>query len=111
MLPRVVPVEDEDISKELLRLFKKRGIDVNLSVKDTNIQKNKDGALVSFIDSNGKAQTKQAEKVLVAVGRAPRTYDIGLDTVKITPDRCFIVTNECMDTTEPGIDSIGDIVE
>ena len=80
MLPRVVPVEDEDISKELLRLFKKRGIDVNLSIKDTKIEKNKDGALVSWIDSNGKPQTKQAEKVLVAVGRAPRTDDIGLET-------------------------------
>src|SRR6202451_2327366 len=78
MLPRMVPAEDEDISKELLRLFKKRGIDVNLSVKDTKIEKNKDGVLVSFTDANGKPQTKQAEKVLVAVGRAPRTYDVGL---------------------------------
>src|SRR5260370_6100466 len=111
MLPRVVPIEDEDVSKNLLRLFKKRGIDVNLSVEDTKIEKNKDGALVSFIDSNGKAQSKQAEKVLVAVGRAPRTYDIGLDKVKVTPDRGFIITNEWMETTEPGIDSIGDIVE
>ena len=41
MLPRMVPVEDEEISKELLRLFKKRGFDVNLSVKDTKIEKNK----------------------------------------------------------------------
>jgi dihydrolipoamide dehydrogenase len=110
MLPRMVPAEDEDISKELLRLFKKRGIDVNLSVKDTKIEKNKDGALVSFTDANGKPQTKQAEKVLVAVGRAPRTYDVGLDKTKITPDRGFIMTNEWMETTEPGIYAIGDIV-
>src|SRR6202035_1628476 len=46
MLPRMVPVEDEDISKELLRLFKKRGIDVNLSVKVDKFEKNKDGVLV-----------------------------------------------------------------
>jgi dihydrolipoamide dehydrogenase len=110
MLPRVVPVEDEDISKELLRLYKKRGIDVNLSVKDTKIEKNKDGALVTFTDSNGKVQTKQAEKVLVAVGRSPRTADIGLDKVKITPDRGFIMTNEWMETTEPGVYAVGDIV-
>jgi dihydrolipoamide dehydrogenase len=110
MLPRMVPVEDEDISKELLRLFKKRGIDVNLSVKDTKIEKNKDGVLVSFTDANGKAQSKQAEKVLVAVGRAPRTADIGLDKTKIVPDRGFIMTNEWMETTEPGIYAIGDIV-
>ena len=109
-LPRMVPAEDEEISKELLRLFKKRGIDCNLSVKDTKIEKNKQGALVSWVDSNGKPQSKQAEKVLVAVGRAPRTYDIGLDKVKITPDRGFIMTNEWMETTEPGVYAIGDIV-
>ena len=110
MLPRVVPVEDEDISKELLRLYKKRGIEVNLSVKDTKIEKNKDGALVSWTDANGKPQSKQAEKVLVAVGRAPRTYDIGLDKTNIKTDRNFIMTNEWMETTEPGVYAVGDIV-
>ena len=110
MLPRMVPVEDEEISKELLRLFKKRGFDVNLSVKDTKIEKNKAGALVSWMDANGNAQTKQAEKVLVAVGRAPRTEGIGLEKTKIVPDRGFIMTNEWMETTEPGVYAIGDIV-
>ena len=110
MLPRVVPVEDEDISKELLRTFKKRGIDVNLSIKDTKIEKNKDGALVSYTDANGKPQSKQAEKVLVAVGRSPRTADVGLDKTNIKPDRGFVMTNEWMETTEPGVYAIGDIV-
>ena len=110
MLPRVVPVEDEEISKELLRQFKKRGIDVNLSIKDTKIEKNKEGVLVSWTDQNGKPQSKQAEKVLVAVGRSPRTADVGLDKTNIKPDRGFIPTNEWMETTEPGIYAIGDIV-
>jgi dihydrolipoamide dehydrogenase len=110
MLPRVVPVEDEEISKELLRLFKKRGIDVNLSIKDTKIEKNKDGALVTWTDQNGKPQQKQAEKVLVAVGRSPRTADIGLEKTNIKPDRGFVMTNEWMETTEPGVYAIGDIV-
>jgi dihydrolipoamide dehydrogenase len=110
MLPRVVPVEDEEVSKELLRSFKKRSIDVSLSVKDTKIEKNKDGVLVSWIDANGKPQSKQAEKVLVAVGRAPRTEGIGLEKTNIKPDRGFIMTNEWMETTEPGVYAIGDIV-
>jgi len=109
-LPRVVPVEDEDVSKELLRMYKKRGIEVFTSAKVEKIEKKDGGAVVSFTDSAGKAQTKTAEKVLVAVGRAPRTYDCGLDTVKITPERGFIMTNEWMETTEPGIFAIGDIV-
>ncbi|HUD23833.1 MAG TPA: dihydrolipoyl dehydrogenase [Acidobacteriaceae bacterium] len=110
MLPRMVPVEDEDISKELLRLFKKRSLDVNLSVKDTKIEKNNNGALVSWTDANGKPQQKQAEKVLVAVGRSPRTSEVGLEKTKIVPDRGFVMTNEWMETTEPGIYAIGDIV-
>jgi dihydrolipoamide dehydrogenase len=110
MLPRIVPVEDEDISKELLRGYKKRGIDVNLNIKDTKIVKNAEGALVSYTDANGKPQSKQAEKVLVAVGRSPRTAHIGLDKTNIKTDRNFIMTNEWMETTEPGIYAIGDIV-
>jgi dihydrolipoamide dehydrogenase len=110
VLPRVVPVEDEEISKELLRQFKKRGIDVSLSIKDTKVEKNKDGALVTWTDSNGKPQSKQAEKVLMAVGRAPRTEGIGLETTNIKPDRGFVMTNEWMETTEPGVYAIGDIV-
>ncbi len=109
-LPRIVNAEDEDISKELLRLYKKRGIEVFVGAKVEKIEKKDGGALISFTDSTGKAQTKTAEKVLVAVGRAPRTYDCGLDKVKITPDRGFVMTNEWMETTEPGIYAIGDIV-
>jgi dihydrolipoamide dehydrogenase len=110
VLPRVVPVEDEEISKELLRQFKKRNIDVNLSIKDTKIEKNKQGALVSWTDSSGKQQSKQAEKVLMAVGRAPRTEGIGLEKTNIKPERGFVMTNEWMETTEPGVYAIGDIV-
>ena len=109
-LPRIVNVEDEDVSKELLRLYKKRGIEVFVGAKVDKIEKNDGGALVSFMDSTGKAQTKQAEKVLVAVGRAPRTYDCGIDKIGITLDRNFIMTNEWMETTEPGVYAIGDIV-
>ncbi len=109
-LPRIVNAEDEDISKELLRLYKKRGIDIHVSAKVDKIEKNKDGALVHFTKSDGKQETKQAEKVLVAVGRAPRTGDVGLEKTNIKPDRGFILTNEWMETTEPGIYAIGDIV-
>jgi len=110
VLPRLVPVEDEDTSKELLRQFKKRGIDVNLSIKDTKIEKTKSGVKVTWTDSNGKPQVKEAEKVLMAVGRSPRTEGIGLEKTNIKPDRNFIMTNEWMETTEPGVYAIGDIV-
>ena len=109
-LPRIVPVEDEEVSKELTRAYKKRGIDVNVSCKVEKIEKVNGGAKVSFTDAAGKPQVKEAEKVLVAVGRGPRTYDAGLDKVKITLDRGFISVNEWMETSEPGVYAIGDIV-
>jgi len=109
-LPRVVPVEDEDVSKELLRAYKKRGMDVHISAKVDRIEKTEKGVNVHFTKSDGKGEIKSAEKVLVAVGRAPRTTDIGIEKTKINTDRGFVTTNEWMETTEPGIYAIGDVV-
>jgi len=109
-LPRIMPPEDEDISKELTRVFKKRGIDVNTNAKVEKIEKTEAGVRVSWTDSNGKAQQRDAEKVLVAVGRSPRTGDVGIEKTKIEIDRGFIKVNEAQQTAEPGIYAIGDIV-
>jgi dihydrolipoamide dehydrogenase len=113
-LPRIVPVEDEEVSKELARQFKKRGIDVNTSCKVEKIEKakvgGKNGVKISFTDAGGKPQMKEAEKVLVAVGRGPRTQDAGIDKTNIQLDHNFVPVNEWMETTEPGVYAIGDIV-
>jgi dihydrolipoamide dehydrogenase len=109
-LPRAVPVEDEDISKELTRVFKKRGIDVNAACKVEKIEKTEAGVKVTWTTANGKSVEKEAEKVLVAVGRAPRTRDAGIDKTKIELDRDFVKANEAQETAEPGIYAIGDIV-
>jgi dihydrolipoamide dehydrogenase len=109
-LPRLVPVEDEEISKELGRLFRKRGIDSNTGAKVEKVEKTENGVKVSYTDVNGKPQVKEAEKVLVAVGRAPNTGNIGIDRVKVELERGFIKVNEAMETAEPGVFAIGDIV-
>ncbi len=109
-LPRLVPVEDEDISKELARLFRKRGIDTNTGAKVESVERTADGVRVTFTDANGKQQSKDAEKVLVAVGRAPRTEGLGIEKTKIEVERGFIKTNEAQQTAEPGIYAVGDIV-
>jgi dihydrolipoamide dehydrogenase len=109
-LPRMVPAEDEEISKELARLFKKRGIDVNTGAKVETVEKTEAGVKVTFTDANGKSQVKEAEKVLVAVGRAPRTADIGVDKTKIELDRGFVKVDGAQETAEPGVFAIGDIV-
>jgi dihydrolipoamide dehydrogenase len=109
-LPRVVPVEDEDISKEITRLFKKRGIDINTGAKVEKIEKTETGVKVIWTGANGKTVEKEAEKVLVAVGRSPRTENVGLEKTRIELDRGFIKVNEAQETAEPGVFAVGDIV-
>ncbi|HLY42607.1 MAG TPA: dihydrolipoyl dehydrogenase [Terracidiphilus sp.] len=109
-LPRLMPPEDEDISKELARVFKKRGIDINTSAKVEKIEKTDAGVRVTWTDANGKTLQKEAERVLVAVGRSPRTGDVGIDKTKVQLDRGFVQVNEVQETAEPGVYAIGDIV-
>ncbi len=109
-LPRVVPVEDEEISKELARVFKKRGIDVNTGAKVEKVEKTAAGVRVSYTDVNGKPQVKEAEKVLVAVGRAGQTENIGLEKTKVELERGLVKVGEAQQTAEPGVFAIGDIV-
>ena len=109
MLPRLVPVEDEDISKELARVYRKRGINFHTSAKVEKVDKTKTGVTVT-ITVDGKQQKIEAEKILIAVGRKPRIENIGLEKTKIKPDRGFIKTDSWMQTAEPGVFAIGDIV-
>jgi dihydrolipoamide dehydrogenase len=109
-LPRLVPVEDEDISKELTRQFKKRNIDVNTGCTVQSIEKTEAGVKVTWTTANGQTREKEAEKVLVAVGRAPRTANVGIEKTKIELDRGFVKVDETQQTAEPGIYAIGDIV-
>ncbi len=109
-LPRVVPVEDEEISKEITRLFKKRGIDVNTGARVEKVEKTDAGVKVTYIDQNGSPKTKESEKLLVAVGRAGRTGDLGLEKTRVELERGLIRVNEAQETAEPGVFAIGDIV-
>jgi dihydrolipoyl dehydrogenase len=109
MLPRIVPVEDEDVSKELARAFRKKNITTHVNAKVQKVERTKSGVAVEF-EADGKNQKLDAEKVLIAVGRKPRTDDIGLEKTRIQTERGFIHTNEWMQTEEPGIYAVGDIV-
>jgi dihydrolipoamide dehydrogenase len=109
-LPRLLPPEDEEVSKELARVFRKRGIDSNTGAKVEKIEKTETGVKVTWTDANGKSVEKEAEKVLVAVGRSPRTENAGIERTKIELDRGFVKVNQAQETAEPGIFAIGDIV-
>jgi dihydrolipoamide dehydrogenase len=109
-LPRLVPVEDDDISKELARVFRKRGIDSNTSARVEKVERTESGVKVSYTDASGKPQIKEGDKVLVAIGRSPHTENIGIERIKAELDRGFVKVDEAMQTAEPGVFAIGDIV-
>jgi len=83
---------------------------VNTGAKVETVTRTETGVQVSYTDVNGKPQTKEAEKVLVAVGRAPRTTDLGLEKTRIELERGFVKVDEAQQTAEPGVYAIGDIV-
>jgi dihydrolipoamide dehydrogenase len=109
-LPRVVPVEDEEISAELEKTFKKKNIQIHTSSKVESVKKDAKGITVVFTDKDGKKQTLQAEKLLLAVGRKPMTENCGLEKSKAKMDRGFVLVGPHMETEEKGLYAIGDIV-
>ena len=109
-LPRVVPVEDEEISAELDKSFRKKNIQIHTSSKVESVKKDAKGVTVAFTDKDGKKQTLQAEKLLLAVGRKPMTENCGLEKSKAKMDRGFVLVGPHMETEEKGLYAIGDIV-
>ena len=109
-LPRVVPVEDEEISAELDKAYRKKGIKIFTSCMVEGVKKDSKCVTVSFKDKDGKSQTLQAEKLLLAVGRQPLTANCGLEKSKARVERGFVHVNQNMETDQPGLYAIGDIV-
>ena len=110
MLPRIVPVEDEEVSKELDRYFRKTGIRCETGAKAENIIRTDNGVRMCVALANGKREDMEAETLLVAVGRKPMTDGIGLENLKIELDRGFIKVDQFQQTGEPRVYAIGDIV-
>jgi dihydrolipoamide dehydrogenase len=109
-LPRIVPLEDEEISPELEKAFKKKGINIETGARVESVKSDGKTGTVNFKDKNGKAVTLNAEKVLIAVGRRPLTENIGIEKTKAKVERGFVHTNGYLETAEPKLYAIGDIV-
>ncbi|MEJ2368727.1 MAG: dihydrolipoyl dehydrogenase, partial [Acidobacteriota bacterium] len=110
MLPRVVPLEDEEVSAQLEKSLKKQKMAVHTQAKVEKVSKTGKGVTVEFTDAQGKAHKLEAETCLVAVGRAPNTQNIGLEKTRVRLERGFIKVDPYMRTDEPGVYAIGDIV-
>lgn len=105
-LPHLVPNEEESISKQLERAFRKRGIDYKLGVRFQSVTQTDAEVTVNL--ENG--ETVVADYLLVAVGRGPATDDCGFEAVGVAMDRGYVLTNERLETNVPGVYAVGDIV-
>ena len=105
-LPHLVPNEDEAISKQFERAFRKRGIKFSLGIRFQSVTQSAEGVVVTLEDG----QTFEAELLLVAVGRGPATANLGYEEVGVAMDRGFVLTNERLGTNIPGVYAVGDIV-
>jgi len=107
--PTILPLEDQDSSKEVERAFKKRGITVLAGAKISNVKVAKDSVSMT-VDSGGEKKDIKCDVVLVAAGRAPVVEEVGLkeNGVQLN-ERGFIKINEHMETSAKGIYAIGDV--
>ncbi len=110
LLPRAVPLEDEEVSVALERAFAKRGIEISTSSQVRDFEKTAGGARLT-VERDGKTSFINAEAVLLSVGRKPLTRQIGLEAAGVRVDeKGYVVVDEFMRTSAPNVYAIGDIV-
>jgi len=109
ILPNIVPLEDEEISKELKRVFTKKGIEVYTKAKLEAAKASDNGVEVTFQTEKGEVKKYTVEKMLLATGRGPNTANIGLEKIGVVTERGFVKVNEYMQTSVKGVYAIGDV--
>jgi dihydrolipoamide dehydrogenase len=110
LLPRIVPLEDEAVSAELQKSFKKQGIAIHTDTKVTSASTTETGVELQAELPGGQAQTLSAEHLLVATGRGPVTTGLGAEDVGLDMDRGYVVVDEMYRTSVPNISAIGDVI-
>jgi len=105
-LPHLVPNEEESISKQFERAFRKRGIAFSLGVRFKSVTQDDQGVQVTLEDGTAF----DADILLVAVGREPATQGLGFEEAGVKTDRGFVLTDERLQTSVPGVYAVGDIV-
>ncbi|NQV52673.1 MAG: dihydrolipoyl dehydrogenase [Flavobacteriales bacterium] len=109
-MDNIVPVEDEEVSKQLARNFKKSGMDVMTSTEVTEVKTSAKGCTVSWKDKKGKEGKIECDVVLSAVGVIANIENVGLEDVGVATDKGKILVNEYYETNIPGVFAIGDCV-
>ena len=109
LMPKLVPAEDEAVSTELERIFKKRGIKTFTGTKVTAARATAAGVDITM-DRGGKAESLSVELLLVATGRGPVTEGLGVEKLGLKMDRGYVVVDSLFHTNVPGVSAIGDVI-
>jgi dihydrolipoamide dehydrogenase len=109
-LPRLAPGEDEEVSAELTRQFRKRGIKSLAGVKVTAAEASGNGASITYETADGKTEVVTAERCLVATGRGPISEGLGYEEQGVRLERGFVVTDEWCRTGVDGVWAVGDLI-
>jgi len=109
MMDRILPVEDEDVSKELKKVFERDGMKIMTETKVISAKRSGNGAVVEIEKKDGTRETLTADAVLSAVGVQGNIENIGLDNVGVKAERGWIVVDKFCQTSVPGIYAVGDI--
>lgn len=109
MLPRVLPIEDEEVSAELQRALRKRGLEVMIGAKLSSVERTEGGLKLNL--EGGKKNVVEADMLLVAIGRRPVTENLGLEALGIELERGYVkVDLATMQTAVPHIYAVGDVI-
>jgi dihydrolipoamide dehydrogenase len=108
MLPRALPLEDEEVSSVVERAFKRRKAKLLTDSRVQGIKPGSGGVQVRISNDDGE-QTLEAERVLIAIGVQPNSEGLGLDAIGVRTDRGNVLVNEHMGTNVPGVYAIGDV--
>ena len=110
LLPRIVPVEDEAVSAELEKSFKKQGIKVMTGTKVTSAKAGAGGVDLEAQTADGKTARIKADILLVAIGRGPVTSGLGAEEIGLRMERGYIHVDDAFKTSVPGVSAIGDVI-
>lgn len=110
MLPRILPIEDDEISAAMQKAFKKRGIGVRVGSKVEDVEVRDEGVEIMVHSDERGRESIEGEVLLVAVGREPRSVDLGLEGTKVEIDRGFVKVDRQMRTGEPTVFAVGDLL-
>ena len=110
ILPQILPAEDAEIAATARKAFEKQGIEIHAETRVASVERRGDGVAASLEFANGERREAEFDRVILAVGITGNVEEIGVEGTAIRVEKGHIAVNEWLETGEPGVHAIGDVV-